>query len=167
MDGKTTFKGEVIELKTYTLARCHAFWREYISDPAMWDKAFVYDPQWVEQYYQKKVMDESRRFFAICHEDHVVGETQLKYIDFEKSCGTMSIHFSCDKYKNRGFGTQAERLLVEYAFSELGLATVYADCVLRNTRSQHVLEKNGFIYTHEDSVLRYYKRERGASATKG
>ncbi len=160
-------QGNLVALQPYTLERCHAFWNEYVSDPAMWEMAFTYDPQWVEQYYQKKVMDKSRRFFAICHGEQTVGEIQLKYIDFEKSCGTMSIHFSCDKYKNRGFGTEAERLLVEYAFSELGLATVYADCVLRNTRSQHVLQKLGFVYTHEDDILRYYKLERSQAVTKG
>lgn len=159
-------KGNLISLQPYTLERCHAFWKDYISDPDMWYEPYTYDPQRVEEYYQKKVMDESRRFFAICHGDQTVGEIQLKYIDFEKRCGTMSIHFSCDKYKNRGFGTEAERLLVEYAFSELGLATVYADCVLRNARSQHVLEKNGFVYTHEDDILRYYRLERGNLLSK-
>ena len=160
-------QGKLVALQPYTLERCHAFWKEYVSDPAMWEMAFTYDPQWVEQYYQKKVMDKSRRFFAICHGEQTVGEIQLKHIDFEKGCGTMSIHFSCDKYKNRGFGTEAERLLAEYAFSELGLSTVYADCVLRNTRSQHVLQKIGFVYIHEDDILRYYKLERGQAVTKG
>ena len=159
--------GKLITLQPYTLARCHAFWREYVSDPAMWHEAYTYDPQQVEKYYQKKVMDESRRYFAICLGDQTVGEIQLKYIDIEKCCGTMSIHFSGDRYKNRGFGTEAERLLVNYAFEELGLKTIYADCVLRNTRSQHVLEKIGFVYTHEDDLLRYYKRERETAITKG
>lgn len=30
------------------------------------------------------------------------------------------------------------------------------DCVHRNTRSQHVLEKNSFVFSHEDELLQYY-----------
>lgn len=152
-------QGKLIALKPYTLERCHEFWSEYVSDPDMWEKEHTYDKDWVDQYYQQKVMDKSRRFFAICYGEKTVGEIQLKYINFEQGYGTMSIHFSNDKYKNHGWGTEAERLIVDIAFNELSLHTVYADCVLRNRRSQHVLEKIGFVCTHEDDILRYYKLE--------
>jgi RimJ/RimL family protein N-acetyltransferase len=153
-------QGKLISLKPYTLERCHEFWREYVSDPDMWEKEYIYDKERADHYYQQKVMDKSRCFFAICYGEQTVGEIQLKYIDVEQGCGTMSIHFSNDQYKNHGWGTEAERLIVDFAFHELKLHTVYADCVLRNRRSQHVLEKVGFVYTHEDDVLRYYKLER-------
>jgi hypothetical protein len=64
----------------------------------MWEKEYTYDKERVDQYYQRKVMDKSRRFFAICHHEKTVGEIQLKYIDLEHGCGTMSIHFSNDTY---------------------------------------------------------------------
>jgi len=146
----------MINLLTYTIERCHEFWKDYVSDFDMWDKSYIYDKEWVDQYYKSKVMDESRRFFAICHNEKTVGEIQLKYLDFKQNSGTMSIHFANDNYKNHGWGTEAERLMVNYAFKELGLCTIYADCVHRNIRSQHVLEKIGFVYSHEDAVLRYY-----------
>jgi RimJ/RimL family protein N-acetyltransferase len=119
-------------------------------------RTYTYDKEWVDRYYQKKVTDKSRRFFAICHYEKAVGEISLKNIDFEQGCATMSVVFSNDNYKNRGWGTEAERLIVDYAFDELGLHIIYADCVLRNKRSQHVLEKIGFIYSHEDEAMRYY-----------
>ncbi|MCL2169757.1 MAG: GNAT family N-acetyltransferase [Defluviitaleaceae bacterium] len=46
---------------------------------------------------------------------------------------------------------------MEYAFETLNLQTIKADTVLRNTRSQHVLEKIGFVYTHEDVLFKYYE----------
>ena len=49
------------------------------------------------------------------------------------------------------YDTAVERTVLEYGFKELGLSAIYADVVLRNTRSQHVLEKIGFEYLHEDS----------------
>ncbi|MBE0600195.1 MAG: N-acetyltransferase, partial [Firmicutes bacterium] len=43
-----------------------------------------------------------------------------------------------------------------YGFRELGLTAIYADAVHRNAHSRHVLRKLGFVYTHEDDLLRYY-----------
>ena len=40
------------------------------------------------------------------------------------------------------------------------MVAVNADAALKNTRSQHVLEKVGFQYTHEDDTFKYYRCER-------
>lgn len=66
-----------------------------------------------------------------------------------------------DSVKNRGVGTQAETLALQYAFKELHLETIYADVLHGNTRSQHVLEKAGFQKIGEDHsyVYFYCKRE--------
>jgi RimJ/RimL family protein N-acetyltransferase len=149
-------QGALITLQPYTLERCHELWKAYVPDPDMWEGSFAYNKEAIDQYYQSKVKDESRRYFAVCKDEKTVGEIQLKYIDFEKSCATMSIHLANDNYKNHGWGTEAEQLLVDYALEELGLVTIYADCVHRNRRSQHVLEKIGFVYSHEDETLRYF-----------
>ena len=150
----------MISLEMYTLEKCHEFWKEYISDYDMWKEDYIYDKEKVDKYYNTKVTDKSRKFFAICYEGKIVGEVQLKYIDLKHKHGTMSIHFSKNSYKNRGWGTEAEQLIIKYAFEKLRLNTIYADTVIRNTRSQHVLKKNGFIYIHDDEILRYYKLER-------
>ena len=51
-----------------------------------------------------------------------------------------------DSYKGKGYGTTAEKLAVEYAFSELGMTAVNADTIIKNKRSQHILEKIGFEF---------------------
>ena len=71
----------------------------------------------------------------------------------------MGIHLQNDSVKEKGYGTQAERLVLQYAFEELGMVAVNADAALKNTRSQHVLEKVGFRYTHEDDTFKYYRCE--------
>lgn len=65
-----------------------------------------------------------------------------------------------DAVKDKGYGTQAERLAVKYAFDQLGMFAVNADTVLKNTRSQRVLEKIGFHFTGEDEMFKYYRIER-------
>ena len=64
------------------------------------------------------------------------------------------------KYKDRGFGTKAERLAINYVFYELEIPVLYADSVLTNARSQHVLEKVGFQLVGQDEERKHYKIER-------
>ena len=69
----------------------------------------------------------------------------------------MGIHLQNDAVKGKGYGTQAERLILRYAFEELGMVAVNADAAQKNARSQHVLEKVGFKYVREDDTFRYYR----------
>lgn len=91
----------------------------------------------------------------------MVGELVIKNIE-EGKCATLGLAMRNVKYKDKGYGTQAERLAVEYVFHELDIPTLYADSVLSNTRSQHVLEKVGFRLTGEDEKFKYYRIDRGA-----
>lgn len=149
--------GDKIVLKTYTLERCHEFYQNYVTDPAMTYDEYFYDKEKVDSYYKNKVLDIERRFFAICFQDKTIGEIQLKRIDIEKHCATMSIVLANDTVKGKGFGTEAERLVLDYAINVMGLHTVYADAIHRNNRSKHILEKLGFIHLYDDEVLAYYK----------
>ena len=100
-----------------------------------------------------------RVVFAVMLDGAPIGEVQLKRINRERNDCTLSIHLQNDAVKNRGFGTQAEKQAVRYAFDVLKLDAVNADAVLKNTRSQHVLEKAGFMFTREDEMFRYYRIE--------
>ena len=72
----------------------------------------------------------------------------------------MGIHLQNDAVKGKGYGTQAERLILQYAFEDLGMVAVNADAALKNTRSQHVLEKVGFKFIKEDGDFKYYRIDR-------
>ncbi len=72
----------------------------------------------------------------------------------------MSIVLKNSKYKDRGIGTQAEQLAVQYVFGKLDIRTLYADTIKTNVRSQHVLEKTGFVLVREDHEFKYYRIDR-------
>ncbi len=65
-----------------------------------------------------------------------------------------------DDVKGKGFGTEAERLTIQYAFEELGMLAVNADTVVKNVGSQHILDKLGFEFVKEEGDFRYYRIER-------
>lgn len=150
-------KGEKVVLVPYTIERCHEFFIEYVADSAMTYDTYVYDKEKVDRYYQNKVLDVRRCFFAISHNEKTIGEIQIKRIDTEKLCGTLSVHLINDSFKGKGYGTEAQRLLIDHVANTLGLKTIYADAVHRNYRSKHILEKLGFEHLYNDDDLSYYK----------
>lgn len=151
----------MIELKKMTRPLCHELYRDWCNDASIYMdmslfKPYAYDKASVDRYFDSK-NEPSRIVFAIMLEGKPIGELQLKGIDRKKAECTLSIHLQNDAVKGKGYGTQALRLAVKYAFDELGMVAVNADAVLKNTRSQHVLEKVGFQFTGEDEMFKYYR----------
>ena len=153
-----------VSLVPMTREMCHSFYKNFRNDPAIFiDMSkfaeYVYTPEKVDRYFDENNI-ESRRLFAIMVDGKIVGECKLKYIDFDKRECSAGIHLLDDSVKEKGYGTEAERLLLRYAFEELDLIAVNADAVLKNTRSQHVMGKVGFQYVREDETFKYYRCER-------
>ena len=150
-----------ISLQMMTRALCHALYREWENDPAMMEHfvPYQYDEAAVDRYFDAK-QEPSRILFAIMKGKRPIGEMHLKWIDRERRECTLSIHLQKDSVKGRGYGTQAERLALRYAFDVLGMDRVKADVLITNARSRHVLEKVGFQCIKEEKGFRYYQCER-------
>lgn len=151
-----------ITLREITRELWHEFYKELEFDHATFlnEDAFAphqYDHEKVELDFMKKSKAVDRKEFIIMCQDKVVGNLHLKHIDNEKKECELAIHMMNDTCKNKGYGTQAERLALKYAFEALKMQTVFADTIIKNTRSQHVLEKVGFRQIDEDNEYRYYR----------
>lgn len=158
---------EEISLCPMTRALCHELFKGWENDPAVYGDMdrfapYVYDGAAVDRYFDAK-QEPGRVVLAVLLGGRPIGELQLKRIDREKGACTLSIHLQSDAVKGRGYGTRAERLALAYAFGELGLAAVDADTLIKNTRSQHVLEKVGFRFVEERDGFRYYRCARTKS----
>ena len=149
-----------ITITPMTRPLCHELYRGFENDPdTFMDMGrfapYEYTPEKVDQYFEEQQTPD-RIVFMIMEGGRPVGEVKLKYIDHETKQCSLGIHLQNDGAKNRGVGTAAERLALDYAFHVLGMETVNADAVLKNKRSQHVLEKVGFTYVRKDDTFRYY-----------
>lgn len=154
----------MIRLETMTRQMCHEFYQEFQNDPAIYMdmsrfSEFVYSKEWVDAYYDRQV-EKGRLLFAIVADGQMVGEVKLYDIRKETGECTLGIHLRNDSVKGKGYGTQAEKLAVEYALEVLGMHRVFAEAVQKNTRSQHVLEKAGFRFLREDETYKYYSIEK-------
>ena len=152
-----------ITLAPMTRELFYTLYRGFENDPDIYMNMqyytqYVYNSEKVDERFDSLQTPE-RVVFAVMLDGAPIGEVQLKRINRERNDCTLSIHLQNDAVKNRGFGTQAEKQAVRYAFDVLKLDAVNADAVLKNTRSQHVLEKAGFMFTREDEMFRYYRIE--------
>lgn len=152
-----------IYLKEMTYEMYHMFFKRYVNDKDLYlDKKdfyeYVYTKERVNQYIQKQI-DKKRIVLAIMYDDNIVGEIKISDIKENESC-SFGITMINDAYKGKGIGTQAELLLVDYVFNILDIPVLYADAIITNVRSQHVLEKVGFNCIGEDEIKKYYKIEK-------
>ena len=150
-----------ISLCIMTRELCHELYKGWENDPAIYMdmdlfEQYKYDEHAVNRYFDSK-QNSSRVVFAIMKDGRPIGELQLKQIDRENKECTLSIHMQNDAVKGYGYGTRAEQLALQYAFHTMGMAAVNADTIMKNTRSQHVLEKVGFRYVKEENGFRYYR----------
>ena len=152
-----------VSLLPMTAEMYHEYFKEYQNDPDLYiDKAawveYIYDAEKVDRYIQRQ-KDLHRKTFAIMHNNEMVGELIIKNIEDGK-CATLGIAMKSARYKDKGFGTQAELLAIDYVFHELNIPALYADSLITNTRSRHVLEKTGFQPVGEDENFCYYRIDR-------
>ena len=154
---------DAVRLTPMTPEMYHEYCKEYENDPDLYlDPAkfvpYEYSEEKVERYLQR-LRDLKRISLAIMLGDEIAGEIVLKNIEPRRQA-TMGLTLKNAGYKDRGIGTQAERLAVQYVFHELDIPVLYADTIRTNTRSQHVLEKVGFRFLREDEDFKYYEIRR-------
>ena len=152
-----------VSLQPMTRELCHQLYRHWENDESIYMdmslfKPYTYDEGAVDRYFDTR-QEPSRIMFAIMLDGSPIGELQLKQIDPVKHECTLSIHMQNDNAKGHGYGTQAEKQAIAFAFEKLGMKAVNADTVIKNVRSQHVLENVGFKFIREEGIFRFYRYE--------
>ena len=154
-----------ITIAPMTREQMHEMYQGFTMDPNIFDdmelfeahKDYVYDPQKVDALFDMRSAEEGSIAFAVLLDDKVIGEVGLRHANAETKECELSVHLQNDSVKNKGYGTQAEILAINYAFQELGMEHIFAESLVKNTGSQHILEKLGFQYTGEaDGFKQYY-----------
>lgn len=77
-------------------------------------------------------------------EDIALGTVILSGIDFKNAIAEIHIKMDADRGRDKGFGTDAIKAIVQYAFDNLRLNCIYATILSYNDASKHLFEKCGF-----------------------
>ena len=111
--------------------------------------------QWLEDFHK----DPNAYLFAIrlVASDEIIGYVELDGIMWAHGNGWLGIGIGDRAYWGRGFGAEAARLAVNYAFHELNLHRLQATVFSYNARSQALFERLGFV--REGAYREYVRRD--------
>lgn len=89
--------------------------------------------------------------FVICEksDDRAVGSVYFRDIDRKNKCAEYGIFIGEDDAVGKGYGTQAAKLALAYAFGKMGLQSVFLRVFADNIGARRSYEKAGFHLLEE------------------
>lgn len=112
--------------------------------------------KWFE--HQEHSRDVLRCIVALQNDGRALGTIILSDIDQKNATGHIHIKMLKDGGRGRGYGTDAVKAMVRYAFEELRLNCIYANILAYNDASIKLFERCGF---KKDGVLRQRVYKKG------
>ncbi|MDR1665333.1 MAG: GNAT family N-acetyltransferase [Clostridiales bacterium] len=98
---------------------------------------------------------------GIFHKDGtIIGDVALQGIDRANRSCSLGIGMAKIENRNKGYGTQALRLILEYAFLNQGFERITANTMEINIPMQKALEKLGFILEGRERKAVYFKGQK-------
>jgi RimJ/RimL family protein N-acetyltransferase len=109
-----------------------------------WYKYPVTVEQVINQFHARI---ENTLYFVTVNNDNneIVGSAELDFIDWENKTCAVCRYLIAEKHRNKGFGTEALKKLVKYAFDELNMTCVRLSVFDFNTGAQKCYAKAGFV----------------------
>jgi RimJ/RimL family protein N-acetyltransferase len=89
-------------------------------------------------------------------DDRLIGFVAIHSIEWNNRAALLAIGIGERGYRGKGYGTDALRLVLRYAFEELNLLRVGLDVISNNAAALRAYEKVGFVHegTMRKAVLR-------------
>ncbi len=156
-----------------------ASWPRFSEPDLQWANLELSYPSDRDAYFERGCTNATRRRFVIRDEaEKLIGTVGLRNLNFRAGQGTLGIIIRADAV-GKGYGTDAIRSTLRYAFECLGLRRVLLDVAETNDRAHHVYEKLGFLpigehlgpqgLTYIDMVLsrEAYNRQQASRSSTG
>ncbi len=91
--------------------------------------------------------------------DELIGDIGLKNISNINRNGEISIIIGNKKYWNQGYGKEAIKLLISYAFNSLSLNSIYLNVYEKNTMAISCYKSIGFKHSGMIREAAFYNQE--------
>jgi len=121
----------------------------YINDPEVRETLQMYRP--VNQVFEKQFIERISKpendvvlGIALRQDDRLIGATGLHGLSLKDRKASFGISIGAKDQWNKGFGSEALRLIVDYGFRTLNLNRILLHVYAFNERAKHVYEKAGF-----------------------
>jgi RimJ/RimL family protein N-acetyltransferase len=99
---------------------------------------------WIEKEFEKERLDSYMFMIRTLQENLLIGEIDLEVIEGYHSDAFVGISIGERRYWDKGYGTDAMNIMLNYAFNELNLHRVSLNVFEYNPRAIHLYEKIGF-----------------------
>jgi diamine N-acetyltransferase len=121
-----------------------ARWPRFVEPDLQWANLDLLTSRERDSYYERGRSNATRkRFVVVTPDDRIIGTIGLRNIDYFAEEGTLGIIIQAGEV-GRGYGTDAIRNLLSYAFDTLGLRRVLLDVAENNHRARRCYEGIGF-----------------------
>ncbi len=97
-----------------------------------------------ESEYLNNSKEEYAMVIVTKDEDKMIGTVSIEQINFINRTGTLGIFIGDKDYRDKGYGTEAIKLILEYAFQYINLNNVMLTVMSYNDRAKRCYEKCGF-----------------------
>jgi len=150
MTQKSLYRGERVRLTAPQPddAQFFARWNEDSEYMRQVDTDFA-RPRSVQDYEELTKTMRSGGNSVLFHirtldEDRLIGFVAIHNIEWNNAAGVISIGIGDPNYRGKGYGSEAMRLVLDYAFNELNLYRLGLDVIGDNARAIRAYEKLGF-----------------------
>jgi RimJ/RimL family protein N-acetyltransferase len=132
-------------------------WR---NDPEIWkytgSRPDKYITPEIERAWLKEVLEDPSSYrYAICIKDtnEYIGNVQITGIDCNTGEGEFHIFIGEKKYWNRGYGSEATKMMIDLARSELSLKRIVLHVNRENLPALKIYEKCGFHWDGREGQM--------------
>jgi len=153
--------GERIYLGTLEKEHCKKIWEEFeydfISKTEQLNIGHSIEKadEWFEQI-KKEQGNSHIRLGIFLNNGTIIGDIALQDIDHKNRSCTIGMGISKLEYRNKGYGQEAVKILLEYGFNNYGLERITADTLEINISAQKSLEKIGFKLEGKERKAVYF-----------
>lgn len=151
-------KGDKVTLTPMDYCDCEDFirWRnsDFIKSHFIYRKDIILEEQ--EAWIREKVKSGDVIQYIIWdnRDDKKIGCVYLQNIDKKQEKAEFGILIGEEEYIGEGRGTESAKLLIDYAFENLGLEQIYLRVLKDNARAKHSYAKAGFeVNDYEEKIV--------------
>ena len=154
-------QGESIYLAALERKDCKKLYEDFEYDfdnptePLYIGQSMEQSDEWFEEI-QKLQGKENVRLGIFLNDGTVIGDVALQSIDDKNHSCSIGMGMAKIENRNKGYGKQAVKLILEYGFRNLGMERITATTLEINISAQKSLEKLGFILEGRERKAVYF-----------
>jgi len=154
-------KGKNIYLATLEKEHCKKLWDDFEYDFDMLTEPLNigHSSNKAEIWFDEIQRDQGKKHIRLgifLLDGTVIGDIALQDIDWRNRSCSIGMGISKMEYRSKGYGTEAVRIILDYAFNNLGIERVTANTLEQNLAARRSLEKNGFVLEGRERKAVYF-----------